>query len=170
MHRAGIIFLLIVLVINCTPAPRFRMRNKPLPPPVQQSRISDHQVTKIQESGNRDTGGRSKRPTSLPSTYEVETGIASFMADELHGSLTASGEVFNMRDMTAAHPSLPFGTKVRVTSVGNGKSVIVRINDRGPNHPKRIIDLSFEAGKRLGFVEEGTAWVEIQVLELPTER
>lgn len=106
------------------------------------------------------------KPATTESVKYEEQGIASFMADELHGKKTASGEEFDMRELTAAHKHLPFGTIVRVTNLKNQKSVEVRINDRGPYVRDRIIDVSFEAAKRLGFVNEGTAPVKITVIKL----
>ncbi|OGB99584.1 hypothetical protein A2V82_11255 [candidate division KSB1 bacterium RBG_16_48_16] len=100
-------------------------------------------------------------------TKFTEKGMASFTADEQHGQLTASGERYNMRELVAAHPLLPFGTIVKVTNLENGKSVQVRINDRGPFVKSRIIDLSFAAAKQLGFVEKGTVQVQIEVVDFP---
>ncbi len=93
-------------------------------------------------------------------------GKASFMADELHGHKTAGGETFSMYEMVAAHPSLPFGSIVRVTNLENNKSVQVRIIDRGPFVTGRIIDVSFEAAKKLGFVQQGTTPVELKIVKL----
>jgi rare lipoprotein A len=93
--------------------------------------------------------------------------MASFSADEQHGRPTASGERYDMRQLVAAHPTLPFGTRVRVTRVETGQSVVVRIIDRGPFVKGRIIDLSFEAAKRLDFLDQGTAPVTISVAESP---
>ncbi|NIA30214.1 MAG: septal ring lytic transglycosylase RlpA family protein [Actinobacteria bacterium] len=95
-----------------------------------------------------------------------ERGIASFTADENQGKRTASGEIYNMRDMVAAHKRLPFGTLVKVKNLKNGKTVVVRINDRGPYVRGRIIDLSFEAAKKLDFVEEGTTEVEVEIVKM----
>lgn len=95
----------------------------------------------------------------------TETGTASYYGREFHGKATASGEKFNMNDLTAAHRTLPFGTKVRVTNLGNGKNVVVRINDRGPFKEGRIIDLSYAAAKRLKMIDAGVARVEIEVVE-----
>ena len=111
-----------------------------------------------------DAGIHSSRRT--PEFEYRERGIASFMADEVHGKRTASGEIFNMRELVAAHKKLPFGTLVKVTNLKNGKSVIVRIIDRGPYVKDRIIDLSFAAAKKLDFVEEGTTEVEIKVVKM----
>ena len=94
--------------------------------------------------------------------YQV--GQASWYGREYHGRPTASGERYNMRQMTAAHPNLPFGTRVRVTDLATGRSVVVRINDRGPFKKGRIIDLSWRAARRLGVEEEGVATVGLQLL------
>ncbi len=89
-------------------------------------------------------------------------GTASFYGKEFHGRKTASGEIFDMYKLTAAHKTLPFGSRVRVTNLENGRSVVVRINDRGPFKKGRIIDLSFEAARRIGMA--GTANVRLAVL------
>lgn len=91
-------------------------------------------------------------------------GVASWYGPGFHGRKTASGERFNQNALTAAHRSLPFGTKVRVTNVKNGRSVIVRINDRGPFHGNRIIDLSKGAARAIGVMSSGVAPVRIQIL------
>ena len=94
-----------------------------------------------------------------------ETGVASWYGDKFHGRKTASGERYNQRDLTAAHKTLPFGTKVRVKNTQNGKSVFVRINDRGPFTKGRIIDVSRGAAKKLGMIKSGTAKVNIKVVD-----
>ena len=92
------------------------------------------------------------------------SGTASWYGPGFHGRRTASGEKFNQNALTAAHRSLPFGTKVRVTNMRNGRSVIVRINDRGPFSGGRIIDLSRGAARAIGMVSSGTAPVRLEVL------
>jgi rare lipoprotein A len=92
-------------------------------------------------------------------------GYASYYAVEFHGRKTASGETYDMHAMTAAHRTLPFGTIVRVTNTSNGKTVVVRINDRGPFKDERIIDLSLSAAKQIGLIGPGTAWVRLEILE-----
>lgn len=92
-------------------------------------------------------------------------GTASWYGKKYHGRITASGEKYNMRRLTAAHPFLPFGTRVKVTHLENGKSIIVTINDRGPFKDNRIIDLSFKAARAIGLVKEGIARVKVEVLE-----
>ena len=91
-----------------------------------------------------------------------ERGLASWYGKKFHGQKTASGEVYDMFALTAAHKTLPIPSYVRVTNVTNGKSVVVRINDRGPFHPGRVIDLSYAAARRLGIVEVGSALVEVE--------
>lgn len=91
--------------------------------------------------------------------------MASFYAAKFQGRRTASGETFNNSAMTAAHRSLPFGTQVKVTNVRNGRSVVVRINDRGPYAKGRIIDLSKAAAKKIGVSRSGVARVKLEVLK-----
>ncbi|WP_439183155.1 septal ring lytic transglycosylase RlpA family protein [Carboxylicivirga taeanensis] len=96
-----------------------------------------------------------------------QTGKASFYASHFDGRLTASGERFSNQQMTAAHRTLPFGTKLRVTNLSNQKSVIVTINDRGPFIKGRIIDVSQKAARALGFYQQGIATVRIESLRHP---
>ena len=107
------------------------------------------------------------RPLPVVSTAERDTpmkGVASYYADAFNGRTTANGEVYDMHALTAAHPTLPFNTLLRVTNLMNGSSVVVRINDRGPFKAGRIIDLSLEAAKRIGLITPGTAPVRLEVL------
>ncbi|MBD3894966.1 septal ring lytic transglycosylase RlpA family protein [Halomonas sp. ML-15] len=91
----------------------------------------------------------------------VEEGVASYYADRYQGRQTASGERFDQQALTAAHPSLPFGTRVRVTHLDNGRETVVRINDRGPFVRGRIIDLSRRAAGELDMLRSGTAPVRV---------
>ena len=93
-----------------------------------------------------------------------ETGKASYYGQAHHGKRTASGERFDQHALTAAHRSLPFGTRVRVTNLDNGRQVVVRINDRGPYRRGRIIDLSRAAAAQLGMIEDGIAPVRLETL------
>ena len=102
------------------------------------------------------------RPRSQPSYDEV--GLASWYGPGFHGKTTANGERYDMYGLTAAHKTLPFGTKVRVTNLANERSLVVRINDRGPFVAGRIIDLSKRAAERLGFLEAGKAKVRVEVI------
>ena len=108
-------------------------------------------------------GATFRVPVSLPDNYS-EAGIASYYADKYQGRLTANGERFNMYEMTAAHKSLPFDTRVRVFNVSNGRSVLVRINDRGPFIEGRIIDLSYSAFAHIADHEQGLADVVLEIL------
>lgn len=103
-------------------------------------------------------------PSASPSR-SLGTGVASFYGSELHGRRTASGEKFDMHALTAAHRSLPFGTRLLVTNPANGRSVTVRINDRGPFHGGRVIDLSRAAANEIGLVARGHGRVELAVIE-----
>ena len=94
-----------------------------------------------------------------------EEGVASWYGKRFHGRKTASGERYDMYAMTAAHPTLPIPSYVRVTSLANGNSVVVRINDRGPFHKKRIIDLSYAAATKLGYIGNGSTRVRVQSLD-----
>jgi len=96
-----------------------------------------------------------------------QTGIASWYGPGFHGQPTSSGEVYDQRGLSAAHPTLPLGTLVRVTNLDNGRSVDVRVNDRGPFAKGRAIDLSYGAACAIGLVGPGTAPVRIEVLERP---
>ena len=93
-----------------------------------------------------------------------ETGIASWYGQDFHDHMTANGEIFNKNELTAAHKTLPLPTLARVTNLDNGRSIVVRINDRGPFSGSRIIDMSQRAAQLLGFEQQGTAKVRVQVL------
>ena len=98
-----------------------------------------------------------------------QRGYASWYGPKFHGRKTASGEIFNMYSMTAAHRTLPLGTYVKVINLKNGRSVIVKINDRGPYIKGRIIDLSYAAARKLGMIKDGVVPVEVIVLGKPDE-
>ena len=102
--------------------------------------------------------------TTTKTKGKVEKGEASYYADKFHGRPTASGEKYNKKAFTAAHKTLPFGTKVRVTNLKNNKSVDVIINDRGPFKAGRIIDLSRAAAEKIGLINDGVAKVTVEVL------
>ena len=110
------------------------------------------------------SGGESRTGTRV--AYS-EVGIASWYGKSFHGRRTASGERYDMHAMTAAHRSLAFGTRVRVVNLKNGKSVVVRINDRGPFVKGRIVDLSRRAADQLAFLQDGVTKVRVEVLRPP---
>jgi len=107
----------------------------------------------------------------FPQNYEdfEEIGTASWYGDDFHGKLTANGEVYNMGSMTAAHPTLPLPSMIRVTNLRNGKNVIVRVNDRGPFAKNRVIDVSERAATLLEFKDQGTTEVKIELLRNDTD-
>ncbi|HMC34495.1 MAG TPA: septal ring lytic transglycosylase RlpA family protein [Myxococcales bacterium] len=104
-------------------------------------------------------------PEQAPRRAPVQDGMASYYGARFAGRLTASGERFDPRALTAAHPELPFGTRVRVTNLDNGRSITVRINDRGPFASGRIVDLSWEAARVLDMLRRGVARVRLEVLQ-----
>lgn len=95
----------------------------------------------------------------------TQLGMASWYGKAFHGKKTASGERFNMHALTAAHRVLPLGSKVLVTNLANGNTVVLRINDRGPFHNDRVIDVSKKAAKKLGFIKQGKTKVKIKVIQ-----
>lgn len=107
---------------------------------------------------------RSKEPSAFEATETLFSGIASYYGNEFHGRKTANGERYDKHDLSAAHRTLPFGTMVRVRNVANDRSVVVRINDRGPWKETRVMDVSFAAAEALEMTRSGTAQVEVTVL------
>lgn len=107
--------------------------------------------------------GKTYTPLTVPGNFR-ERGIASWYGKKFHGQRTSSGEVYDMYGMTAAHPTLPIPSYARVTSTATGKSVVVRVNDRGPFLHDRVMDLSYTAAHKLGIVGNGSAEVEIESL------
>ena len=104
------------------------------------------------------------KPVRRKKAEPYQVGPASWYGKFFHGRQTASGETYNMYEMTAAHPDLPLGTRVKVTNLKNDKVVIVRVNDRGPLVPGRIIDLSYGAAQVLGFSEKGVQKVRLDLV------
>jgi len=103
--------------------------------------------------------------TKASAKGHVEKGLASWYGKKFHGRKTSSGERYNMYAMTAAHKSLPLPSYVKVTNLKNGRSAVVKVNDRGPFHGKRVIDLSYAAARKLGVVKRGTAMVEVRAID-----
>jgi rare lipoprotein A len=118
------------------------------------------------------TGNHRPATPAAQAGAKVGRGTASWYGSEFNGRRTASGERYDMRSLTAAHPNLPFGSLVQVTNLDNGRQVVVRINDRGPFGRRRVIDVSYAAARQLGMVGPGTARVELAVLPAapPTNR
>lgn len=109
-------------------------------------------------------------PSQPVKPLRVWTGLASWYGARFHGRLTANGEVFDVNANTAAHPSLPFGSLVRVVNPRNGRSQLVRINDRGPFVEGRDLDLSHHVAQRLGMEGQGVARLRMELLEVPQRR
>jgi len=139
--------IVLILLSGCTPSPRFAERDNNF----KGGRIPQQ----IGQSGKNASG-------KILLTLE---GVASYYAHDFHGRQTSSGETYDMNALTAAHRNFPFGTKIRVTNLENSKTVIVRVNDRGPFKEERIIDLSMGAAKEIDMILNGTARVRLEVLE-----
>lgn len=108
--------------------------------------------------------GREYRPMKSYAPYQQQ-GMASWYGKRFHGNKTASGEIYDMNKMTAAHTTLPIPSYAKVTNLSNGKSIVVRVNDRGPFHKDRIIDLSYAAAYKLGFIAKGSSLVEVEAID-----
>ena len=156
-------FIIFILLINitCTSSPRYSAKNTTL------------KTRKFSKNPSRKKSkNKSKTIFIDPSTVDTNVkhkkimkGLSSFYSEDFHGKLTANGEIFDMYGLTAAHKTLPLNTVCRVTNLSNNKSLILRINDRGPYVVGRILDCSYGAAKKLGFVDEGTTEVKIEVIE-----
>jgi rare lipoprotein A len=157
----GISATLCVLLANCSssnvdsrygvsPSPRVVDNGDPVPKGGGVYRVGAPYVV----------AGRVYVPEENPH-YQAE-GLASWYGEDFHGRLTANGEVFDLNGISAAHPTLPLPSYVRVTNLSNGRSLILRVNDRGPFHGNRIIDVSLRAAHMLGFRASGTAWVRVE--------
>src|SRR5690606_6140773 len=117
-------------------------------------------------AGNKNpytVNGRSYRVLESEAGY-TETGMASWYGRKFHGHLTSNGEVYDMFQLSAAHTSLPIPSYIRVTNLDNGKSVIARVNERGPFQPGRIVDLSYAGAVMLGYAGKGTARVRVEAI------
>ncbi|MCH7613283.1 MAG: septal ring lytic transglycosylase RlpA family protein [Candidatus Marinimicrobia bacterium] len=132
--------ILSILLMSCTNAPRYRIGSEP------GKKRTVPLITKGKHS-------------------KVVYGVSSFYAEDFHGKLTANGEVYDMYGLTAAHKTLPLNTIIRVTNMENDKSIILRINDRGPYVAGRILDCSYGAAVKLGFIAQGTTKVKIEIIE-----
>jgi len=142
-------YLIYFLILaGCSSAPRYTSSDTK---PVSIKKRSNPSILKTKSSFN--------------THRKTMKGISSFYAEDFHGKLTANGEVYDMYGLTAAHKTLPLNTIVRVTNISNNKSLILRINDRGPYVKGRILDCSYGAAKKLEFVNDGTTDVKIEVIE-----
>lgn len=135
------------------------------PEPQMEDQTPRHEPYRERNSLPYRINGKSYTPLTTGKGY-VATGTASWYGQKFHGHLTSNGEVYNMFDMTAAHRTLPLPSYVRVTNIDNDISTIVRVNDRGPFHSERVIDLSYAAAKKLRFDDAGTARVRLEVIHI----
>ena len=143
------LYLIPLIFLGCSSSPRYVVEES-----KKNGSINNRNDFKKKES----KGNKSKH-------RRVMNGISSFYAEDFHGKLTANGEVYDMYGVTAAHKTLPLNTICRVTNKKNGKSLILRINDRGPYIKGRILDCSYGAAKKLDFINQGTTDVKIEVIE-----
>lgn len=165
---------LIVLgsaLAGCSSSGRYSIDNDVAPKkPISTSHIENAvpQYEPYSRAGNKDYTLRGHRYHIIkdPKGF-TEKGKASWYGKKFHGHYTSNGEVYDMYSMTAAHKTLPIPSYVKVTNLDNGKTAIVRVNDRGPFHQGRIIDLSYAAASKLGVIKTGTANVEIQYISVP---
>ena len=129
--------------------------------------VSDYVASVPQTLPPKATIGQAQTVSYAPAQSQLkllQQGVASYYGPGFHGRRTANGEKFDMNALTAAHRTLPFGTKLKVTNLRNGQSTIVRVNDRGPYAKGRILDLSGAAAKQIGSIHSGTATIKIEVV------
>lgn len=169
--------LLLALVAACTTEPEQTPAPPPPPPVVSDGApgrgVGAHEVVDAVPRPDPILAQGNKSPYTVNGvSYEVledhqgykEQGLASWYGTKFNGKRTSNGEVFDLYAATAAHKTLPIPCYARVTNLDNGRSIIVRVNDRGPFHDDRLIDLSYGAAVKLGYMEQGTAPVEVEVL------
>lgn len=176
MGRLPILLLLLTALAGCSwmgeeeNAGRYALKHDRYPDsPVDVSRVPDA-VPRVEPKSR---GGNKSPYRVLGKSYQVmdsalgyrERGVASWYGQKFHGHRTSNGEVYDMYKMSAAHKSLPLPSYVRVTNLDNGRQVIVRVNDRGPFHDDRLIDLSYAAAARLDMLSKGTARVEVEAID-----
>ena len=160
MAKTGLsIFLIIVIFASCSSSPRY-------------GRSAPAKYKKVTSTASKKSKPKSKAIFIDPKTVNTNVkhkkrmvGISSFYAEDFHGKLTANGEIYDMYGLTAAHKTLPLNTVARVTNLENGKSLILRINDRGPYIQGRMLDCSYGAAKKLDFVQQGKTKVQVDVIE-----
>ena len=164
------IFLLIITVtlVSACSNSRYKDKHDSIPTRLpNQAELQDAiaRAEPYSRGGNKDYKVRGINYKVLQETKGFEQiGIASWYGQKFHGHLTSNGEIYDMYTMSAAHKNLPLPTYLKVTNLDNNKSVIVRVNDRGPFHPDRIIDLSYSAAYKLDMLQYGTAKVKITAI------
>ena len=160
ISRNLIAFIIILILASCSSAPRYARSN------------SAPKYKKTSKPALKKTNPKSKAIFIDPKTVNTNVkhkkkmvGISSFYAEDFHGKLTANGEIYDMYGLTAAHKTLPLNTVARVTNLENGKSLILRINDRGPYIVGRMLDCSYGAAKKLDFIKQGKTKVQVDIIE-----
>ncbi len=164
------LLVLALLLSACSgPEPRDGPGDRPVPPDTPDAVPRPEPRSRYGNPPFYEVYGRRYYVRETAEGY-VERGLASWYGRKFHGKRTSSGEPYDMYAMTAAHRTLPLPTYVRVTNLENGRSVVVKVNDRGPFHANRIIDLSYAAATKLGIAEKGTGLVEVRAISLDTAR
>lgn len=166
--RAALALGPLALMVACAPLGPAEEQDRGPDKPVDLSHVPDAKP----RAEVRTLAGNKNPYTVLGKTYYLmedetgykEQGVASWYGQKFHGRKTSNGETYDMYGMTAAHKTLPIPSYVRVTNLANNRQVVVRVNDRGPFHGNRIIDLSYAAAQRLGFAGQGTAQVEVEII------
>lgn len=168
-YGLGIILGTLVLLAGCGSSP-FEASDGPPSTQLDPRSIKDavprrDPITRAGNTSPYTVLGKTYQVMKNPAGYRAR-GVASWYGSKFHGRPTANGEPYSLYEMTAAHRSLPIPCYVRVTNLENGRSTIVRVNDRGPFHSERIIDLSYAAAVKLGYAQKGTALVEIALIDV----
>ncbi len=141
-------------LVSCVSSPRFHS-----------NKYNKDELRDVRFFSNENEDSKIDTLYNLSNKIESVTGFASFYADDFEGKTTANGETYNMYELTAAHQTYPFNTMIRVVNLENNKTVIVRINDRGPFVDNRIIDLSLGAAIKLGMDKTGIQEVRLEIIE-----
>lgn len=159
---------LFLLLNGCSTNSRYSQHNDSIPsrmPTSEEMADATPKAEPLSRGGNKDYNVWGKNYRVLPKADGyTNVGVASWYGEKFHGHFTSNGEVYDMYSMTAAHKSLPLPSFVRVTNLENNKQIIVRVNDRGPFHEDRIIDLSFSAAYKLDMLKKGTAKVKVEAI------
>ncbi|UAA39936.1 septal ring lytic transglycosylase RlpA family protein [Paraneptunicella aestuarii] len=173
MKLAVVAICSVVILSGCMSTGRYSQRNDSAPDRTPHHITSEDAVPIYEEynkanSRSYEVLGRRYHPLETGKGYVAE-GEASWYGQKFHGHLTANGETYDMYEMSAAHKTLPIPSYVKVTNTENDNSVIVRVNDRGPFHGHRLIDLSYAAARKLDMLKTGTAHVKLEVVHVDEE-
>ena len=171
LKNASLLILLIIMVGCSSQSGRYQHAKDSSPtraPTPIELKDAIPRIEAKSRGGNRDYTVRGQHYKVLNHANNfTQTGVASWYGRKFHGHLTSNGEIYDMYAMSAAHKNLPLPTYLRVTNLANNKSVVVRVNDRGPFHDNRIIDLSYSAAYKIGMLKYGTANVKIEAINDP---